>query len=43
MSRLTIAYKSLFLGYFDTEEEAHDAYVAAKALHHTFQPTPRST
>jgi hypothetical protein len=26
------------LGYFDSEEEAHSAYVAAKARLHTFQP-----
>lgn len=41
MSRIGINYKSVFLGYFKTEEEAHQAYVSAKTQHHTFQPTPR--
>lgn len=30
------------LGYFDTPEEAHAAYVEAKARLHTFQPTIRT-
>lgn len=30
------------LGYFDTPEEAHAAYLKAKAELHTFQPTPRA-
>lgn len=42
-SRLTINYKSHFLGYHDTEEEAHQAYLKAKAKLHTFQPSPRTT
>ncbi len=29
------------LGYFNTPEEAHAAYVAAKAMIHTFNPVPR--
>jgi hypothetical protein len=30
------------LGYHDTREEAHAAYLKAKAELHTFQPTPRT-
>lgn len=29
------------LGRFDTPEDARDAYLAAKAAHHEFQPIPR--
>ncbi|WP_126969043.1 HNH endonuclease [Xanthomonas sp. BRIP62411] len=29
------------LGYFDSEEGARDAYLAAKQCHHKFQPVPR--
>lgn len=28
--------KRIFLGYFQTREEAHDAYVKAKSQHHSF-------
>lgn len=31
----------IYLGYFETPEEAHAAYLAAKAELHTFQPRPR--
>lgn len=31
------------LGTFSTPEEAHQAYLAAKARYHTFQPVPRDT
>lgn len=31
------------LGYFDTPEEAHAAYIKAKAELHTFQPTLRAS
>jgi hypothetical protein len=33
--------RQVFLGYFDTPEEASAAYLAAKAQHHTFQPSLR--
>lgn len=33
--------KMLWLGYHDTKEEAIAAYLAAKAQHHTFNPTVR--
>ena len=33
--------KQIWLGTFLTREEAHAAYLAAKAKHHTFQPVPR--
>ena len=31
------------LGLFATQVDAHQAYLKAKAEHHTFSPTPRST
>lgn len=31
-----------YLGIFDTQEEAHKAYVAAKLVHHTFSPVAYS-
>lgn len=42
MARIGLNYKSHFLGYYDTESEAHQAYLAAKAELHIFQPTPRN-
>lgn len=33
--------RKLHLGYFDTAEDAHVAYLAAKARLHEFQPSPR--
>lgn len=43
MSRITVNYRAHFLGYYQTEAEAHQAYLAAKAKLHTFQPTPRNS
>jgi hypothetical protein len=40
-SRITFNYKIMNLGYFDTAEEAHQAYVKAKSELHTFNPTIR--
>jgi hypothetical protein len=33
--------KQIFLGYFDTPDEAYDEYLKAKSQLHTFNPTPR--
>ena len=33
-SRIRVAGSNLMLGYFDTAQEAHAAYVAAKAVYH---------
>lgn len=40
-AQIKIKGRSLFIGLFDTEEEAFAAYCAAKAEHHTFNPVPR--
>lgn len=40
-ARISINLKQIFLGNFDTAEEASDAYLSAKKKHHSFQPTPR--
>jgi hypothetical protein len=39
LSRITINGKLLYLGLFKTPDEAHLAYLKAKAELHTFQPT----
>lgn len=31
---ICVNYKQIHLGYFDTKEDAHDAYVSASAIHH---------
>lgn len=40
-SRITIDYKSKFLGYHSTKERAFQAYLEAKKVFHTFNPIPR--
>lgn len=40
-ARICVARKYISLGRFDTAHEAHEAYLAAKAQYHPFQPVPR--
>lgn len=40
-AQITSNWRHYRLGYFDTPEEAHAAYLAAKQRLHTFQPVPR--
>lgn len=40
-ARIRLQNKRICLGYFDTREQAVDAYLAAKSKLHTFQPVPR--
>jgi hypothetical protein len=40
-ARIQIKKVVISLGYHKTPELAYTAYLAAKAIHHTFQPTPR--
>jgi hypothetical protein len=40
-ARITVNYHQHLIGYFDTPEEAHAAYLEAKARLHPFQPVPR--
>lgn len=40
-AHINLAGRNKNLGCFDTPEAAHAAYLAAKAEHHTFQPTIR--
>lgn len=41
MAQIHVDYMRIWLGRHSTKEEAHQAYLAAKAKLHTFQPTPR--
>lgn len=41
-AKIGINSRRFFLGIFDTPEEAHAAYLSAKARKHEFQPVPRS-
>lgn len=40
-AQINVDHKFVYLGLFDSPELAHEAYLAAKAKLHTFQPTPR--
>ena len=40
-SRIGIDGKRKFIGYFDTAEEAHNAYLKFKKEFHSFNPIPR--
>ena len=40
-ARITLARRRINLGLFPTREAAFAAYLAAKAIHHPFQPIPR--
>jgi hypothetical protein len=41
LAKIKIGGKRKQLGYFNTPEEASEAYLKAKAIYHTFQPIPR--
>lgn len=41
VSRITVNGRRFDLGYFHTAQEAHSAYLKAKAEKHKFQPVPR--
>jgi hypothetical protein len=39
-SQIRLNYKLIHLGYFDTEEDARNAYIEAKAKYHIINPHP---
>lgn len=39
-ARIVLNKKHIHLGYFDTEEEAHQAYLAAKLIYHVIPERP---
>lgn len=41
IANIQVSGKYMYLGGFDTEEEAYSAYLEAKAKLHTFNPKPR--
>jgi len=43
MSAISVGKVKHYLGYFSSAEDAHKAYLAAKARLHTFQPVPRES
>jgi hypothetical protein len=40
-AEITLNKRKIHLGYYDSAEEAHNAYLKAKAEYHTFNPIPR--
>lgn len=41
-AQIQVNGRNQYLGIFNTQEEAHKAYVAAKLVHHTFSPVAYS-
>jgi hypothetical protein len=39
-SSIMVNYKNKFLGYYETAQDAHRAYLAGKIKYHTFNPIP---
>lgn len=39
VARISVQGKRIHLGYFSTPELAHEAYLAAQAIHHPFRPS----
>tara|TARA_R110002126_G_scaffold183604_2_gene332139 strand:+ start:202 stop:684 length:483 start_codon:yes stop_codon:yes gene_type:complete len=40
LAKICVNYKQIHLGLFDTEEEAHQAYLEAKLIHHVIPECP---